>query len=58
MIISTHILSVVEKICDRFVIIDTGKIVAEGTLKELLEKYEAKELEDVFFKLVPERRDA
>ncbi|NOY22377.1 MAG: ATP-binding cassette domain-containing protein [Acidobacteria bacterium] len=57
-IISTHILSVVEKICDRFVIIDTGSIVAEGTLPELLEKYEAVELEDIFFKLVPERRDA
>ncbi len=57
-IISTHILSVVEKICDRFVIIDTGNIVAEGTLPELLKKYEAAELEDVFFKLVPERKDA
>jgi sodium transport system ATP-binding protein len=57
-IISTHILSVVEKICDRFVIIDKGSIVAEGTLPELLKQYDAAELEDVFFKLVPERREA
>lgn len=57
-IISTHILSVVEKICDRFVIIDRGCIVAEGTLPELLKKYDAAELEEVFFKLVPERREA
>ncbi len=57
-IISSHNLNLVEKICDRFVIIDTGNIVAEGTLPELLKKYNAPELEDVFFKLVPERRDA
>lgn len=57
-IISTHILSVVEKLCDRFAIIDRGEIVAEGTLTDLLTKYEADELEDVFFKLVPAREEA
>ena len=57
-IISTHILSVVEKLCDRFAIIDLGNIVAEGTLDELTSRYDVRELEDVFFKLVPERREA
>ncbi|NOZ12034.1 MAG: ABC transporter ATP-binding protein [Acidobacteria bacterium] len=57
-IISTHNLSLVEKLCDHFVIIDMGNIVAEGTLPELLKKYEADELEDIFFKLVPERSDS
>ncbi len=57
-IISTHNLNLVEKLCDRFAIIDTGTIIAEGTLQELLKKYNAKELENVFFKLIPERSDA
>ncbi len=57
-IISTHILSVVEKLCDRFAIIDLGNIVAEGTLTELINRYDVSELEDVFFKLVPERSES
>jgi len=57
-IISTHILSVVEKLCDRFAIIDLGNIVAEGTLTDLLQQYHATELEEVFFNLVPVGRDA
>ncbi len=36
---TTHYMEEVETICDRIGIIDNGKLIAEGTLKELKEKY-------------------
>jgi ABC-2 type transport system ATP-binding protein len=46
---STHIMQEVEAICDRIIIINKGKIVAEGTLPEI--KLLGDSLEDVFRKL-------
>lgn len=34
-LLSTHILSEVEAVCDRAIVVDRGKLVAEGTLAEL-----------------------
>ncbi len=48
-IISTHIFSLVEKLCDRVGIIDEGKLKLEGEIKKLTED---RSLEDVFFGLV------
>lgn len=50
-IISTHIMSEAEKLCDRVGIIIDGKKVEEGTLDELLANTGAKDLEDAFFNL-------
>ena len=50
-VISTHIMSEAEKLCDRVGVIVDGKKVAEGTIQELLEKNEARDLEDAFFAL-------
>lgn len=50
-IISTHIMSEAEKLCDRVGIIIDGKKVEEGTLDELLAHTGAKDLEDAFFNL-------
>ncbi len=36
---STHILNDVERVCDRVAIIDRGRLVAEGPIDELLERY-------------------
>ena len=47
-IISTHIFSLVEKICDRVGIIINGKTVAEDRLERLVQ---GRSLEDVFFDL-------
>src|SRR5258708_22572584 len=33
--ISTHILEIAEKMCDRIAIINHGRIIAEGTVEEL-----------------------
>ena len=50
-IISTHIFSLVEKLCDRVSIIIKGKKMLEGDLKEITKE---KCLEDVFFNLYDE----
>ncbi len=40
-LVSTHILSDLEKICDWLSIIDSGRIVDQGKIKDLTEKYSA-----------------
>lgn len=50
-IISTHIMSEAEKLCDRVGIIINGMKVAEGTIPELLVATHTKDLEDAFFEL-------
>jgi len=47
-IISTHILEEVDAICTRAVIIDKGRIVADGTPGELEKKAASHKLDDVF----------
>ena len=47
-IISTHIFSLVEKLCDRVGIIFNGKMIRDDTLENLTKE---KSLEDVFFEL-------
>lgn len=50
-IYSTHIMSEVEKLCDRVGIIHGGRLLAEGTLTELREKHGEKDLEEIFVKV-------
>lgn len=50
-IISTHIMSEAEKLCDRIAVIINGKKVCEGTLEEILNETGSADLEDAFFKL-------
>ncbi|MDE6104224.1 MAG: ABC transporter ATP-binding protein, partial [Clostridia bacterium] len=47
-ILSTHIFSLVEKLCDRVGVIIEGKLVALDTLENLTKE---KNLEDTFFEL-------
>ena len=49
---STHVLEVAEKLCDRIAIIDKGKMVFVGTLKELKDKYDKKDLEKLFMEVI------
>ncbi len=51
-ILSTHILSVVEKLCDRVGIIINGKMKECDELTSILDKYPNKNLEDIFFDLI------
>ena len=50
-IFSTHILEEVEAVCTRAIIIDRGRIVANGTPKELIAQSGTGRLEDLFRKL-------
>ncbi len=53
-IISTHILEEVDAVCTRAVIIASGKLVANGTTKQLLAKSKHKTLDD-YFRAVAEK---
>ncbi|MBR5662262.1 MAG: ABC transporter ATP-binding protein [Bacilli bacterium] len=46
---STHVLDVAEKLCNKIAIIKNGKIIAEGSMKELTKN---SSLEDIFLELV------
>ena len=48
---SSHVLDVVEKVCDRVLIIDKGRLIAAGTAEELRAATGQSALEDVFRKL-------
>ncbi|MEM4456362.1 MAG: ABC transporter ATP-binding protein [Archaeoglobaceae archaeon] len=50
-VFSTHVMPFVEVLCDRVAIIYDGRIVAEGSVKDLKEMTELRDLEDVFLKL-------
>ncbi len=49
---STHVMSEVEKLCDRIAIIHKGRILISGTLEELREASGEHYLEDVFIRYV------
>ena len=51
-IMSTHILSVVEKLCDRVGIIINGKIKVSDTLTNIKNDQVGSDLEDIFFRFV------
>jgi ABC-2 type transport system ATP-binding protein len=50
-ILTTHYMEEAEFLCDRVGIIDHGRIIALDSPKELMNKYHAKNLEDVFIQL-------
>ncbi len=51
-IFSTHVMSEVEKLCDVIGIIQSGKLLAEGSLAQLREQCGEQDLEEIFVKLV------
>jgi len=51
-IFSTHIMSEVEKLCDVIGIIQSGKLLAEGSLAELRDRYREHDLEEIFVSVV------
>ena len=51
-ILSSHSMYEVEKLCDRVAIIHKGKIVEVGTIPELKAKYQNDDLEEIFIQLI------
>lgn len=56
--LTSHVLEVVERLCDRVAIIHRGKVVVEGTIAELRQQSEGggNTLEDIFVNLVGAQR--
>lgn len=50
-IISTHLLEEAETVCNRIILIDKGKIIADGNLEDILKTAETKTLPEAFRKL-------
>ena len=48
---SSHVLDVVERVCNRVAIVDKGKLLIEGTPGELLAQHGAPTLEQLFTRL-------
>ena len=53
-IFSTHVMSDMEKLCDTIGIIHHGRLMAEGTLAQLRERFACADLEDIFVRVVEE----
>lgn len=51
-ILSTHILSEIEQVVERVIILKEGQIVADDSIHHLLAAHEAEHLEEVFLKIV------
>ncbi len=49
LVITTHYMDEAEQLCDRLVVMDKGKIMAEGSPADLIKKYSSKEVLEVRF---------
>jgi lipooligosaccharide transport system ATP-binding protein len=49
LIITTHYMDEAEQLCDRLVVMDKAKIVAEGSPRELIERYSTREVLELRF---------
>jgi lipooligosaccharide transport system ATP-binding protein len=49
LVITTHYMDEAEQLCDRLVVMDKGKIVAEGSPQELIENYSTREVVELRF---------
>lgn len=54
---SSHSMEEVERLCDKIVIIHKGRILEEGTVNGLKEKYHMDNMEDIFMSLVGDKHE-
>jgi len=57
LVLTTHYMDEAEQLCDRLVIMDGGRIVAEGSPRELIDRYSTREVVELRFAL-PEQQQA
>lgn len=55
--LSTHSLDVAQEVCDRVGILFKGKLIALGTVEELLQNQSSSDLEEVFLKITQEEME-
>ena len=56
--LSTHSLDVAQEVCDRVGILFKGRLVALGTVQEMLTQQNQGNLEEVFLQITQEQMDA
>ena len=56
MVLTTHYMEEAEQLCDRLVIMDGGRIVTEGSPRELVQRHATREVVELRF-TTPEERD-
>ena len=56
-VLTTHYMDEAEQLCDRLVIMDDGRIVAEGSPRDLIAQHSTREVVEIRF-TTPEERDA
>ncbi|WP_189082784.1 ABC transporter ATP-binding protein [Mangrovihabitans endophyticus] len=49
LVLTTHYMDEAEQLCDRLVVMDGGRIVAQGTPRELIERYSTREVVELRF---------
>jgi lipooligosaccharide transport system ATP-binding protein len=49
LVLTTHYMDEAEQLCDRLVVMDGGRIVAEGSPRELIERYSTREVVEMRF---------
>jgi lipooligosaccharide transport system ATP-binding protein len=49
LLLTTHYMDEAEQLCDRLVVMDRGKIVAEGSPRDLIERYSTREVVELRF---------
>ncbi|HUP75032.1 MAG TPA: ABC transporter ATP-binding protein [Acidimicrobiales bacterium] len=58
LVLTTHYMDEAEQLCDRLVIMDNGRIVAEGSPRELIERYITREVLELRFAEADEADEA
>jgi len=53
-IFSSHIMTEVNRLCDRVAIMHRGRILAEGSIAQLAEQHQQDDLEELFYQLIRE----
>jgi lipooligosaccharide transport system ATP-binding protein len=49
LVLTTHYMDEAEQLCDRLVVMDAGRIVAEGSPRELIDRYSTREVVELRF---------
>jgi lipooligosaccharide transport system ATP-binding protein len=49
LVLTTHYMDEAEQLCDRLVVMDNGRIVAEGSPRELIDRYSTREVVEIRF---------
>lgn len=57
-IMITHYMNEVERLCDRALLLKDGRARAYGTIKEIKKKYDGKSLDEIFVKIYGEKANA